>query len=72
VLPAKLRNRHTTLSLAQNRKYLRLTKSRLLHKNLLDQSAEKILLINPLIFRGDYPEIPVHLAADGVNNTPLA
>jgi hypothetical protein len=72
MLAAKLCHRHTTLSLAQNRKYLRLTKSRLLHKNLLDQSAEKILLINPLIFRGDYPEIPVHLAADGVNNTPLA
>jgi hypothetical protein len=49
-----LSHRHTTLSLAQDRKYLRLTKSRLFHKNLLDQNAEKILLINPLNFRGDY------------------
>ena len=54
MLAAKLRHRHTTLSLAQNRKYLGLTVFRLLHKNLLVQNAEKILLINPLNFRGDY------------------
>jgi hypothetical protein len=47
---AKLRNRHTTLSLAQNRKDLGLAVSRRLHANLLVQNAEKILLINTLNF----------------------
>jgi len=54
MLPAKLRNRDAALSLAQNRQDLGFTISRQLHANLLEQFAEKILLINPLNFRGDY------------------
>jgi hypothetical protein len=50
----QLCHRHTTLSLAQNRKDLRLAIPRQLHKNLLVQNAEKILLINPLKCREDY------------------
>jgi hypothetical protein len=35
------------------------TISRLLHQNLLKQNAEKILLIKPLNYRGDYhPTVP--------------
>jgi hypothetical protein len=52
----QLCHRHTTLSLAQNRKDLRLAIPRQLHKNLLVQNAEKILLINPLNYRGGLPE----------------
>ena len=55
VFPAKLRHCYTALSLAQNRKDLGFAKSRRFHANLLVQCAEKILLINPLSFRGDYP-----------------
>jgi len=67
MLPAKLCHRHTALSLAQDRKYLSLTKSRLFHQNLLDQNAEKILLINPLNCRGDYPrKQPIFIFACGL------
>ncbi|MGP8026716.1 MAG: hypothetical protein ACLPJJ_08410 [Acidocella sp.] len=40
---------------AQNRKDLQLTVFRQLHQNLLVHNAEKILLMRPLNFRGDYP-----------------
>src|ERR1700739_3407549 len=55
MLTAKLGHRNPALSLAQNRKDLRLTVFRQLHQNLLVNTAEKILLTHPLIFRGDYP-----------------
>jgi transposase len=55
VLPAKIRDRHSAFSLAQNPDDLGLGKSALLHSNPLVDVTEKILLPNPLQKRGDYP-----------------
>ncbi|THK33345.1 hypothetical protein EHS39_37070, partial [Ensifer sp. MPMI2T] len=41
--------------LAQDRKDLGFAKSARLHQNLLDHIAEKILLLNPVNAREDYP-----------------
>ena len=57
MFPAKIGNRHPAIRLAQNGHDLAFGKSALLHQNLLNNLAEKILLLKPLIFRGDYPAI---------------
>ena len=51
---AKLSHRHAAFSLSQDRKDLGFTVSCHLHLNLLVYLAEKILLPQPLTFRGDY------------------
>ena len=53
---AKLSHRHAAFSLSQDRKDLGFTVSCHLHLNLLVYLAEKILLPQPLTFRGDYPQ----------------
>jgi len=54
VLTAKLRDRQPTLGLAQHSHDLRLSKTTVLHRNLLVHNAEKILRMHPLKLRGDY------------------
>ena len=56
---AQFGHRHTALRPAQNRKDLRFAVFRLFYPNLLKQNAEKILLINPLIFREDYQIVSI-------------
>ncbi|EJF90358.1 hypothetical protein MEG_01125 [Bartonella tamiae Th307] len=55
MFPAKLGYRNTAFRLANNGKDLRFAKSARLHQNLLNQYEEKILLLNPFIYWGDYP-----------------
>ncbi|MEY9773058.1 hypothetical protein ABIA14_005399 [Sinorhizobium fredii] len=52
---AQVGNRHPALRLAQYRHDLGFAKSALLHQNLLEHLAEKILLLKPLIRGEDYP-----------------
>lgn len=54
VLPAQVRNGHATFRLAQHGHDLGFAKSALLHRNLLEHLAEKILLLKPLIHGEDY------------------
>ena len=54
MVTAKLGHRHAALGLAQDRKDLGFAVSGHLHLNLLMHLAEKILLSQPLTFRGDY------------------
>ncbi|ASY72478.1 Mobile element protein (plasmid) [Sinorhizobium fredii CCBAU 83666] len=54
---AQVGNRHPALRLAQYRHDLGFAKSALLHQNLLEHLAEKILLLKPLIRGEDYPRI---------------
>src|SRR5690606_38057417 len=55
MLPAQLRHRNSAFRLAQHGHDLGFAKSALLHQNLLEHLAEKILLLNPLIRGEDYP-----------------
>ncbi len=55
VLPAKLRYGDTAFRLAQHSHDLGFGKSALLHQNLLEHLAEKILLSKPIIRGEDYP-----------------
>src|SRR5690606_17429779 len=54
MLPAQLRHRNSAFRLAQHGHDLGFAKSALLHQNLLEHLAEKILLLNPLIRGEDY------------------
>src|SRR5690606_26241889 len=55
MLPAQLRHRNSAFRLAQHGHDLGFAKSALLHQNLLEHLAEKILLLNPLMRGEDYP-----------------
>ena len=59
-------SRHSSaaLSLAQDREDLRFGVSAGLHLNLLMHTAEKILLMQPRTFRGDYHSAVRHLGID--------
>src|SRR5690606_12029182 len=54
MLPAQVGHRHATFSLAQHGHDLGFAKSALLHQNLLEHLAAKILLLKPLIRAEDY------------------
>jgi len=51
---AQFRNRHADLSLLQDSHDLGVAVSVVLHFNLLSYHAEKILLMNTIVFRGHY------------------
>ena len=57
MLPAQFRHGRSGLSLLQNGHDLAVGKTRIFHRNLLSSDDEKILLMNTLLFRGDYRRI---------------